>query len=60
MPPEAGKNAREFFPQLLSQLVIEVGQRLIEEHRSARLTKARAIAVRCCCPPDRLRGRRSR
>jgi hypothetical protein len=44
------EDARQLGAQLLAQLVIQIGERLV----------ARAIAVRCCWPPESCSGVRDR
>ena len=44
----------EFQLHLFSHLQIQRSQRFIKKQDIGSLTMARAIAILCCCPPDRV------
>jgi hypothetical protein len=57
--PRLAEQVGEVDAELLAQLVVEVRQGLVEEEDVDRQGQ-RAIAVRCCWPPESSAGRRSR
>jgi hypothetical protein len=42
-----------------AQLGVEVGERLVEQQHLGSITRQRAIATRCSCPPESWCGQRS-
>ena len=54
------ENFLELHPQLFPKLVVQVDQGFVHQQQVGIFYHARAMAVRCCWPPESSAGRRSR
>ena len=50
-------DALKFVLHIFAQPQVQRPQRLVQQKHLGRFTRARAMATRCCCPPDRGRHR---